>query len=114
MEREDRSNREFFPAGEYKFVKDVVTRLQVAVAKSTRLIVTSSTEEDNVEFNYADGYEISFHDRTVFDVFGFKRVLDTNRRGCLIRNTNKVKEETQPTKCDHPADIAAGTNFFFR
>ena len=45
LEREDWSNNATFPDGEHKSVKDVVTRLHVAVAKSTRLIVTSSTEE---------------------------------------------------------------------
>ena len=54
VEREDKSNNATFLDGEYQTVKDVVTRLHVAVAKSTRLIVTSSSEEDSVAFNFAD------------------------------------------------------------
>ena len=80
VEREDWSNNATFPDGEYKTVKDVVTSLHVAVAKSTRPIVTSRTE-DSVEFNFADGYGISLHDRSLFDVLRFKGVLDPNRGG---------------------------------
>ena len=113
VEREDWSNNGTFPDCEYKTVKDVVTRLHVAVAKSTRLIVTSSTEEDSVEFNFADGYGISLHDRSLIDVLGFKGVLDPNRGGYFIVNNNKVKKQTQPIKGEYPADITAGTNILF-
>ena len=105
VEREDWSNNGTFPDCEYKTVKDVVTRLHIAVAKSTRLVVTSSTEEDSEEFNFADGYGISLHDRSLFDVLGFKEVLDPNRGGYFIVN-NKVKQ-TQPIKGEYPADITA-------
>ena len=100
VEREYWSNNAGFP-DEYKTVKDVVTRLHVAVAKSKRLIVTSSTEEDSVEFNFADGHGISPHD--TFDVLGFKGVQDPNRSGYFIGNNNKVKKQTQPIKGDFPA-----------
>ena len=61
VEREDWSSNATFPDGEYKTVKDVIH----AVAKSTRLVVTSSTEEDSVELNFADGYGISLLDRSL-------------------------------------------------
>ena len=112
VEREDWSNNAIFPDGEYKTVKDVVTRLHVVFAKSTRLIVTSSTEEDSVDFNFADGNGISLHDRSLFDVLGFKGVLDSNRGGYFFGRNNKVKKQTQPIKGDYPADITAGTNIF--
>ena len=96
VEREVWSNNAIFPHGEYKTVKDVVTRLHVAVAKSTRLIVTSSTEEDSVDFNFADGYGVSLHDRSLFDVLGFMKSLDPNRGRYFIGN--KVKKQTQPIK----------------
>ena len=101
------------PDGEYETVKDVVTRLDVAVAKSARLIVNSSTEEDSVEFTFAYGYGISLHDRSQFDVLEFKGVLDPNRGGYFVGNNNRVKKLTQPIKGDYPADITAGTNIFF-
>ena len=113
VELEDCSNNATFPDGEHKTVKDVVTPLPVAVAESTRLIVTSSTEEDSVEFNFADGYGIGLHDRSLFDLLGFKGVLHLNRGGYFIGNNNKVKTQTQPIKGDYPADLTAGTNIFF-
>ena len=89
MEREGWSNNAFFPDGEYKTVKLVVTRLYVAVAKGTRPILIYSTEEDCVEFNFADGYGISLHGRSLFEVLGFKGVLDPNRGGYFIGNMTK-------------------------
>ena len=61
------SNNATFPDSEYRTVKDV-TRLHVAVPESMRLIATCSTEEDSVEFNFANGYGISLHDRILFNV----------------------------------------------
>ena len=113
VEREDWSNNATFPDSDNKTVKDVVTRLHVAVAKTTRLIVTSSTGEDSVEFNFADGYGINLHDRSLFDSLGFMGVLDPTRGGYFFGNNNKVKKQTQPIKGDYPADITAGTNIFF-
>ena len=84
VERQKCSNYATFPDCEYKTGKDVVTQLHVAVAKSTRLIVTSSTEEDSVEFNFEDGYGISVHDRSLLDVFGFKGVPDPNWGGFFL------------------------------
>ena len=52
--------------GEYKTFKDIVTRLHVAVAKSTSPIVYASTEEYCVEFNFANGYRISLHSIGLF------------------------------------------------
>ena len=66
-----------------------MTRLYVAVAKGTRPIVIYSTEEDCVEFNFAEGYGISLHGRSLFDVLGFKGVLDPNRGGYFIGNMTK-------------------------
>ena len=40
-------------------------------------------------------------------------VPDPNRGAYFIGNNNKVKKQTQPIKGDYPADITAGTNFFF-
>ena len=102
-----------FPDGQYKTVKDVVTRLRVAVAKNMMLIVTSNTEKDSVEFKFPDCYGISLHDRNLFDVIGFKRVLDPNRGGFFTGNNNKLKKQTQPIKGDYPAYITAATNIFF-
>ena len=62
VEPEDCSDNATFLDGRYETVRDVVTRLHVAVAKGTRLIVTFSTAEDNVEFNFADGYGKNLHD----------------------------------------------------
>ena len=45
VEREGWSTNATFSDCEYKTVKDVVTRLQVAVAKGTKLILTSSNGE---------------------------------------------------------------------
>ena len=70
VERDESKSNAFFLDGGYKTVKDVVTRLYVAVAKCTRLIVTSSTEKDSVEFNSAEGYGLNLHDRSLFDVLG--------------------------------------------
>ena len=113
VEREDCSNYATFPDGEYQTVKDIVTRLHVAVAKSTRLIVTSSIEQDSVDFNFTNGYGLKLHDGSLFDVLRFKGVLDPNRGGYLFGNKNKVKKQTQPIKGDYLADITAGTNIFF-
>ena len=113
LKREDWSNNATFPDGDYKTVKAVVTRLHVAVAKSTRPIVTSGTEENCVDFNFADDYGISLGDRSLFGVLGFKGVPEPNRGGRFIGNTDKVKKQTQPMKGDYPADITAGTSIFF-
>ena len=93
VERGDWSNNAIFPDGEYKTVKDIVTRLHVAVAKSTRPVVTCSTEEDSVEFKSADGYGIILLDRSLFDILGIKGVPDPHRGGCFIGN-NWQSEET--------------------
>ena len=106
------SNNVTFPYGDYKTVKDVVTRLHVAVAKSTKLIVTSSTEEDSVGITFSDGYGKSLHDISLVDAIGFKAVLYRNWGRYFIANNNKVKKQTRPIKGDYPADITAGTNIF--
>ena len=72
MVEHEESNNATFCDGEYKIVKDVVARSHVAVAKSTRPIVNSSTEEGGAQFNFADGYGISLHDRSLSDVLGSK------------------------------------------
>ena len=113
VERADWSNKAIFLGGEYRTVKDVVMRLHVVVARSTRPLVTSSSEEDTVKFNFADGYGISLYDRSLFDVFSFKGVPDPNRGGYFIGNDDKVRKPTQPIKGDYPADMTAGTNIFF-
>ena len=46
VKRADWSNNAFFLDGEYKTVEDVVMRLHVVVARSTRPLVTSNSEED--------------------------------------------------------------------
>ena len=79
VERADRSNIAISPDGECNTVKDVATILHAAVAQRTRLIYTSSTEEDSVKFSFADGYGIGLHDRSLFDVLGFHGVPDPNR-----------------------------------
>ena len=113
VEREDWSNSATFLDVEYKTVKENVTRLHVAVARKTRLLVTSSMEKDSVEFNFADGYGVSLRDRSLFDVLELKGVLDPNRGGYFIGNNNKVKKQIQTIKGNYAADITAGTNIFF-
>ena len=110
VEREHWSYYATYP-DEYKNFKDVVTRLHAAVAKNTRPIVFSSTEEDSEEFNFWDVYG-SFHDK-LFDTLGFKRVPDPNRGGYFNANNDKVKKQTQAIMGDYPADTTAGTNIFF-
>ena len=95
VEREDWSNIGIFCDGEYKTLIDVVTCFHVAVAKSTKPIVTSSTEEDSVEFNFADGYGISLHDVSLFVLVGFKGMPDPHRGGYFIGNNDKVKKRTR-------------------
>ena len=112
MEREDWSNNAAFCDGECKHVEDVVMRVHVAVAKRTRPIVTSGTEANCVELNFVDSYGISLRGRSLFDVLGFKGVLNPDRGGYFIGNIDKMKQK-QPIKVDYPAVITVGTNIFF-
>ena len=66
VEPEYWSNHTSFLDYEYKTVKDVVTRLYVAVDESTRRIVTFGTGEVCVEFNIADGRGVILHYRSLF------------------------------------------------
>ena len=76
-----------------------MTRFHVAVTKK-RPHVTSTTE-DFVEFDFTDGYGINVHDRSLFDVSGFRGVPDPNRGGYFIGNNDKVKRQTQSIKGDY-------------
>ena len=93
VESEGWSNNATFPYDEYKNVKDVVTCLHVALAKSKRPIVISSTGEDTAEFLFPNGCGISLHDRSLLDVLGFEEVPDHNRGAQSFGNTDKVKKQ---------------------
>ena len=77
-----------------------------------RLIVTSSTVSDSVEFISANGYGISLHDRNLFDASGFKGVPDPHP-GCYFIGNKKVRKQTQPIKGECPADITKVNIIFF-
>ena len=64
-------------------------------------------------FMFADSFGISFHDRSLSDVLGFKGVSDCNRSGYFFGSNDKVKKQRQPIKVDYLAYITAGTNIFF-
>ena len=49
--------------------------------KSMRPIVTSSSEGDCLEFNYADAYGLSVHEKSLFDALVFKVVPSPYRDG---------------------------------
>ena len=110
---EDWSSFATFPDSENKTVKDVVTRLHVAIVKNRRPIVTSSCEEDCLQFDFADGYGISLRYRILFIVLGFRGVPNPNRGGYFIGNSNKMKKQTLPIKGDYPAEFTSGANIFF-
>ena len=75
-----------------------------------KLIVTSSPEEDSVEFNFADGYGISLHDRSLFNVLGFKGVPEPIRDGYFIGNNNKVNRKHDQSRVIIRHILHAGNN----
>ena len=93
-----------FPDSEIKTVKDVITRLHVAIVKSRKPIVTSSTEGDCVEVNFAVSYGISLRYRGLLLVLGFELSPDPNQGGYFFGNIDKAKKQTQPIKGDYPAE----------
>ena len=110
MELEGWSNNAILPNEENKTNKHVFRSVYVAVAKSMRPIVSSGTDEDSVDFKFADGYGIS-HYRSLFDVLVFNGVLDTNPYGYSVRDNAKMEKQTQPIGGDIPANITAEPRF---
>ena len=66
--------------------------LHIALAKHTRPIDTSSSDEDAEEFNSAYGYGTCFCDRSLFNVSRFKVVPDPNCGGYNMDKNDSVKK----------------------
>ena len=107
------SNFATFNDDDSKSVRDVVRHKYVAVVESTNLIVTFSTEKVSVEFNFADDYWRSLHERILFDLIAFKAVPHPNPSWYFIGINDKVKKQAPPVKVDYPANVNLGTIFFF-
>ena len=103
-----------FPAGEYKKVDDILKVLKEGTRFEKPFESCKVNEQGQVELTFKENYGVSFTDRSILDILGFKGVPDKNRRGAyFVGNHKEFGKKTQPIVNDYPPDLTADTNMFF-
>ena len=111
VRREDWSNNATFTAGEYRSVKEILKLLELGTS-SEKPLAKSEVHDNVVQLKFNPGFGLSFHDRSILNVLGFKGIPDLNRGGFFIGSNKLVEEQVQPIRSDFPIDITTGTDIF--
>ena len=88
VKKEDWSDNAKFDAGEYITIKSIPKILEKGT-ETKKLLTFTLFEDDNVEFNFADGYGISVRDRSLLDVMGIEGLPDPNPGGFSTGSNQK-------------------------
>lgn len=112
VRRENWANNATFNPGEYQSVDEVLKVLELGTS-SKKPLAKAEVQGNIVHLKFNEGYGLSFPDRSILNVLGFKGVPDTNRGGFFIGSNRLVQEQAQPIKADFPFDITTGTDIFF-
>ena len=79
-----------FEAGDYIIIKRFLKNLEKGTETEKKTLTSTLFEDDNVELNFADRYDISIRDRSLLDVMGINGVSGQTGEDSLLEATKNA------------------------